>query len=269
MGVCPSVAQGTYRVVPPMKRPAKARHQCRRCPLRAPSGRCLNTVLRSGRCGDWIWYMRGGQQCRRRYACPKDPRTPAQLRRRARLKAASRSYSRSLTEEQREACIAAGVKVRSRPRLAQSGPLTGQQYWVQGALGPEQAKGKVQTAAIAPKVAQSQRVTRSTSGLHQSPSRVSPESHRLGAVQARKVRGGSGPVERRMNKEAPPSQVLQNREATGSAWRRHRSTAGARRWRMAGPARKAVAPPGHVWHTPRVTRNTVARRLRQSKAHTS
>jgi hypothetical protein len=72
-GVCPILAQVTYRVVPPMKRLAKARHQCRRCPLRPPSGRCLNPALRSGRCGDWIWYMRGGKQCRRRYTPPQGP----------------------------------------------------------------------------------------------------------------------------------------------------------------------------------------------------
>jgi hypothetical protein len=35
-----------------------------------------------------------------------------------------------LTDEQQDACIAAGAKVRSRPRLGQSGPLTGQQYWM-------------------------------------------------------------------------------------------------------------------------------------------
>src|ERR1017187_8089811 len=47
-----------------------------------------------------------------------------------------------------------------------------------------------------------------------------PESHRLRAVQARNGRGGSAPVERRMNKSAPPSHVLQNQKVTGSAWRR-------------------------------------------------
>ena len=58
-GVGASLAQRIYRVVPYLKRLAKTRHQCRRYPLRAPSGRCLNRTLRSGRCGDWIWYMRG------------------------------------------------------------------------------------------------------------------------------------------------------------------------------------------------------------------
>src|ERR1039457_3238881 len=66
-----------------MKRLAKANHQCRRCPLRAPSGRYLNPTLRSGRCRDWIWYMRGGKQCRRRYTRPRDPGTLAQLDRKS------------------------------------------------------------------------------------------------------------------------------------------------------------------------------------------
>jgi hypothetical protein len=35
-----------------------------------------------------------------------------------------------LTQQEVNACIAAGVELRSRPRLCQSGPLTGQQYWV-------------------------------------------------------------------------------------------------------------------------------------------
>ena len=74
--------------------------------------------------------MRSGQQYRRRYARPRDPGTLAQLLCRAHFKATSRSYSRSLTQEERAACIAAGAKLRSRSRLDQSGPLTGQQYWV-------------------------------------------------------------------------------------------------------------------------------------------
>ena len=36
--------------------------------------------------------------------------------------------SQSLTPEERRACIAAGSKLRSRPRLGQSGPLNGQHY---------------------------------------------------------------------------------------------------------------------------------------------
>ena len=101
---------------------------CRGCPFRAPSGRCLDPRIKSGRCGDWVWYLRGNRQFRRLYVKPQDPRTPKQLHWRARFGAASKKYSPSLTQEQREAFIAAGAKFRTRPRLAQSGRLTGQQY---------------------------------------------------------------------------------------------------------------------------------------------
>jgi hypothetical protein len=49
---------------------------------------------------------------------------------RARLAAASKSYNEALTDDQQDACIAAGAKRRTRPRLGQSGQQTGQQYWV-------------------------------------------------------------------------------------------------------------------------------------------
>jgi hypothetical protein len=77
-----------------------------------------------------VWYLRGNRQCRRRWAKPIDPKTPAQLRSRARLAAASTEYSTALTEEQRQACIAAGASQQSRLRLRQSGKLTGQLHWV-------------------------------------------------------------------------------------------------------------------------------------------
>ena len=205
-----------------MKRLAKARHQCRRCPLRPPSGRCLNPVLRSGRCGDWIWYMRGGKQCRRRYTRPRDPGTLAQLLCRARLSTSSRRYSRSLTEEEQAACIAAGAKLRSRSRLDQSGPLTGQQYWVRKDSAHAKVKVKPTKAKTAPQVLKPQRVARSTSGTHRGLSRVPPELHRLGALRARKGRRGSGLVGHKLKKPAPPSHMLRNRKVARSAWRRHR-----------------------------------------------
>ena len=246
-GVCPSLAQGTYRVVPHMKRPAKARHECRRCPLRPPSGRCLNPAFKSGRCGDWIWYMRGGKQCRRRYTRPKDPGTLAQLLCRARLSTSSRRYGRSLTDKERAACIAAGAKLRSRARLDQSGPLTGQQYWVRKDAIHAKVKVKPTKAKTARQVPKPQRVTRSTSGLHHSPSRVSPGSRRLGAVQARKVRAGSGPVERWLKKPAPPSHVLRKQKVTGSAGRRHRNIFGTPAEQYRSPAN--VSPRRHAGAT--------------------
>ena len=95
-----------------------------------------------------------------------------------------------MTDEEGAARNAVGAKLRSRPRLDQSGPLTGQQYWVRKDSARAKVKVKASKAKTASQPLQPQRDTRSTSGLHQSPSRVSPESHRLGAVQARKEGGG-------------------------------------------------------------------------------
>jgi len=90
------------------------------------------TVLLSGRDGDWVYYVVNGKQFRRRYVRPHDPRTPAQLRVRKNFGTSSHRWSQNghLTEQQRDACHAAAAKVKSRPRLGQSGPLTGQQYFV-------------------------------------------------------------------------------------------------------------------------------------------
>ena len=107
------------------------RNTCLRCPFRAPSGRCLDLTPRSGRCGDYVYYvLPGGKQWRRRWVRPKDPRTAAQLQNRARLGGASHGYGARLSEVERTSCTAAGAQRQSRPRLGKSGPLTGQQYWV-------------------------------------------------------------------------------------------------------------------------------------------
>ena len=91
--------------------------------------RCLDTTIRIGRCGDWVYYVSPGDHQRRRlWVKPRDPRTPNQLLWRARLGAASRRYSESLTDEQQDACIAAGAKRPCRPRLGPSGVMTGQRY---------------------------------------------------------------------------------------------------------------------------------------------
>ena len=87
---------------------------------------------KSGRWGDWVYYMRGKTQCCRRYVVPRDARTPAQLRCRAALSAASKAWSESrrLTEEQRQACRSAGAKMKTQRRLGQRGTQTGQLYFV-------------------------------------------------------------------------------------------------------------------------------------------
>jgi hypothetical protein len=94
------------------------------------AGECFDTAIKSGRCGDWVWYVWKGFQWRRRWLKPFDPKTAKQRAWRAHLATASKAYSEALTEEQRAACIAAGAGRRSRRRLGQSGWLTGQQHWV-------------------------------------------------------------------------------------------------------------------------------------------
>ncbi len=121
----PVAPAGPKTAKPHKKRPV---HRCRRCPYFGPSGQCFDRRLKSGRCGDWVWYVRDGKQRRHLYVKPRDPRTPKQRYCRARFGAASSKYSHSLTPEERRACIVAGSKLRSRPRLAQSGPLNGQHY---------------------------------------------------------------------------------------------------------------------------------------------
>jgi hypothetical protein len=103
---------------------------CSRCPLCGAAGECFDPAVKSGRCGDWVWYVWNGHQRRRRWLKPFDPKTAKQLAWRAHLAAASKAYSEALTKEQQDACIAAGAKRRTRPRLGQSGQETGQQYWV-------------------------------------------------------------------------------------------------------------------------------------------
>ena len=158
-----------------MRRAARARRRCRRCPFCAPSGRCRERTIKSGRCGDWIWFMRYGKQIRRRYVRPHDPCTPAQIRSRDRLSAASRKYSYSLTEKQQDARIAAGARLRSRPRLVQSGPLTGQQYSIHRQYALQKAHGNGIKTAIAPQVHQPQKLKRTTWEHHRNTAGVSPD----------------------------------------------------------------------------------------------
>jgi len=248
---CTSLAEDSYRAVPFMKRSAKATHKCRRCPLRGPTGRCLNPVLRSGKCGDWIWYVRGGKQHRRRYARPKDPCTLAQLLCRARFKTASRRYSRSLTEEERVACMAAGAKLRSRSRHAQRGPLTGQQYWVRQDSAQAKVNVNPTKAQTAPQLPQPERVTRSTSEQYRIYTGHTPSIHRLGAVQATMGREGWGPRARIFH--APrdsPTGCSRRRQSAHSIGRKANTDCRRRLLEhgmcMPGRRVKKPAPPSYV-----------------------
>jgi hypothetical protein len=200
------------------------RNICRRCPFRGPKGRCLNTTLRSGRCGDWVYYLlRGNKQYRRRWIRPKDPRTTAQVQSRARLGTISRHYGARLTEQERAACIAAGAKRQSRPRLGQSGPLTGQQYSVRKAYA-KNAAAKVQNTRIPAKVPQPQKLTRPTWGLHRSWSRGSPETQGRGWLVPGKGR------EAVASSEVPPSR--RGARTTRARRRRDTGSSGMRRARL-------------------------------------
>ena len=173
-----------------MRRASKPERRCRRCPFCAPSGRCLDRTLKSGRCGDWIWFVRYGRQIRRLYVLPHDPRTPVQLRSRARLSAASGNYSRSLTVKQQEVCITAGAKLRSRPRLGQSGPLTGQQYSIRRQYVLQKAHGNRQKPAVAPQAPKLQKLKPTTWEPPQGASGVMPDPRRPGTRRPSRVRRG-------------------------------------------------------------------------------
>ena len=81
-------------------------------------------IPQSGKCGTYVSVRTRYGQIRRRYAPPKAPRSPAQLRIRS---AFGRVVSRwrGLTEDQRAAWAIPAQDVYSRPRLAQSGRLSG------------------------------------------------------------------------------------------------------------------------------------------------
>ena len=178
---------------------------CRGCPCRAPSGRCLDPTIKSGRCGEWVWYVRGNQRFRHLYVKPQDPRTPKQLHWRARFGAASKHYSDSLTQEQRDALIAAGAKFRSRPRLAQSGPLTGQQYSIRKEYATN-AEGRAPSAAKAQEELQTQGISLSTSGTHRSISGVPPDQSRrdTGRVSKKAGRRKNGECRRQSKPSVNP-----------------------------------------------------------------
>ena len=212
------------------RRDKQRRNWCRRCPFRAPSGLCLDTTLRSGRCGDWVFYLLpGGKQCRRRWVRPKDLRTPAQVRNRARLAAASRKYSTGLTGRELEAFIAAGARRRTRRRLGQSGPLTGQQYLVRREYAAN-AERRMQNTEIPAKVLKPQRVTRPTWEPRRGSAGVLPDQRRRGWRST-----GRG------HKPAAAPQLRQPQRVTRLRWRRYRgrSVALAPAGRQKGPSQPA------------------------------
>jgi hypothetical protein len=211
-----------------MRRPWSALPRCRRCGLWKPSGECADTAIKSGRCGDWIWYVFHGKQCKRRYVRPKDPRTLPQLRSRGRLSAASKLYSQALPDQQQVACIAAGKKKRCRRRLGPSGVMTGHQYWVHKERARRKALSKATKPQIAPQLSPPQALPRPTSDAHRLPTGRTPDAHPLPRLPASKAEGRRNACERRPNNPRPSSQLRQIQKLTASARKHYRTLAGAR-----------------------------------------
>ena len=146
-------------------------------------------MIMNGEWRSYVFYVCRGKQRRRLWVKPHDPRTPAQLLRRAVFGRVSKMWSHSLelTEEQREQWRREAAKVRSHPRLGQWGWLTGQQHYVGrncaevgsrlGMLPETEAKaeGKRQAAEATSQVPQRQRVSRSTWEWYDSAPRVPRE----------------------------------------------------------------------------------------------
>ena len=176
---------------------------CRGCRFRAPSGACLDPVLTSGRCGNYVRYVRGNKQHRRLYVKPTDLRTSKQRRWRGRFGDASSKYSQILTDEQQDACIGEATKLQCRPRLGPSGSLTGQQYSIRKEYGanPAARTQRKQPTAKVPhlqrvtrkyksQVPQPQRFARSTSGTHGGFAGVPPAQHRRGRQNVAEAEAG-------------------------------------------------------------------------------
>lgn len=210
---------------------------CRDCRFRAPSGACLDPVLTSGRCGDYIRYVCGNKQHRRLYARPTDPRTLKQKLGRARFGDASRKYSESLTDEHQDACIAEGAKLRSWPRMGQSGPLTGQQYSIRKEYVAHAKSIKHKTAQTAEvphlqritrkyksQVLQPQRVTRSTSGTHGGIAGAPPGHSRRYTGRGSRSEGRRRNEAGTKQREKTALQVRQTQTTTRSTGERYRST---------------------------------------------
>jgi hypothetical protein len=240
------------------------RPTCHDCRFRAPSGACLDPVLTSGRCGDYVRYVRGNKQYRRLYVKPTNPRTSTQQRWRSRFGAASSKYSHSLTEGQQDARIAAGAKLRSRPRLGQSGPLTGQQYSIRREFGAN-ANSRLQQPEGTAKVPQLQRVARkyksqapqpqrfmrSTPGLRRGWSGTSPGHRRRNTAPGNRSKGRRKHEEYGRQSQQPGTPLRQSQRVTriipkiyrGGRWAKPRQVPLASgRFRLSGRANVLASP---------------------------
>jgi hypothetical protein len=84
---------------------------------------------RSGKCGQTVAFQSRFGLCLRQYVPQKGTLTPARQHVCEAFGSSSRKWSAKLSEEQRDRWTLAGAQAMSHPRLAQKGPLTGQQFW--------------------------------------------------------------------------------------------------------------------------------------------
>jgi hypothetical protein len=84
---------------------------------------------RSGKCGQSVAFQSRFGLCLRQYVPQKAGLTPARQHSCAIFGSNSPKWAGRLSEEQRDRWTLAGAQVLSHPRLAQKGPLTGQQLW--------------------------------------------------------------------------------------------------------------------------------------------
>ena len=84
---------------------------------------------RSGKCGQTVAFQSRFGLCLRQHVPQKAGLTPARQHSCAIFGGNSRKWSAKLSDEQHDRWTLAGAQVMSHPRLAQKGPLTGQQFW--------------------------------------------------------------------------------------------------------------------------------------------
>jgi hypothetical protein len=84
---------------------------------------------RSGKCGQTVAFQSRFGLCLRQHVPQKAALTPARQHVCAVFGSNSRKWSAKLSKEQHDRWILAGAQMMSHPRLAQKGPLTGQQFW--------------------------------------------------------------------------------------------------------------------------------------------
>jgi hypothetical protein len=86
----------------------------------------VRDIPKSGRDGSVVHCRRGRTQYVRRHVIPKNRKTAAQRRVWDIMEAVSKGWGGWLSQPERDAWEAVAEKLRSRPRLGLSGPLTGE-----------------------------------------------------------------------------------------------------------------------------------------------